>query len=87
MIESGPNGTALEHAKHVAPNGADVDMADAGPRFRLNDFVVLLKPRIMSLVVLTGLVGLLMAPGGRHGDNGSDGDCVHCRRRRCRWCH
>ena len=64
MIESGPNGTALEHAKHVAPNGADVDMADAGPRFRLNDFVVLLKPRIMSLVVLTGLVGLLMAPGG-----------------------
>jgi len=64
MIESGPNGAAVDHAKHVAPNGADVDMADAGPRFRINDFVVLLKPRIMSLVVLTGLVGLLMAPGG-----------------------
>tara|TARA_R110000787_G_scaffold274979_1_gene383243 strand:- start:88080 stop:89042 length:963 start_codon:yes stop_codon:yes gene_type:complete len=64
MIESGPNGAAVDDAKHVAPDGADVNMADAGPRFRINDFVVLLKPRIMSLVVLTGLVGLLMAPGG-----------------------
>ncbi|MGF1456346.1 MAG: heme o synthase [Alphaproteobacteria bacterium] len=27
------------------------------------DYVVLLKPRVMSLVIFTGLVGLLMAPG------------------------
>lgn len=34
------------------------------PRFRLNDYAMLLKPRIISLVVMTGLVGTLMAPGG-----------------------
>lgn len=34
------------------------------PRFRLNDYTMLLKPRILSLVVMTGLVGTLMAPGG-----------------------
>ena len=36
----------------------------AEPRFRLNDYAMLLKPRILSLVVMTGLVGTLMAPGG-----------------------
>jgi len=30
------------------------------------DFVALLKPRVMSLVVFTALVGLLVAPGGVH---------------------
>ena len=30
------------------------------------DYVALLKPRVMSLVVFTGLVGLLVAPGGMH---------------------
>lgn len=34
------------------------------PRFRINDFAVILKPRILSLVVMTGLVGTMMAPGG-----------------------
>ena len=29
-----------------------------------NDFVQLLKPRVMSLVVFTALVGLLVAPKG-----------------------
>jgi protoheme IX farnesyltransferase len=37
---------------------------EAEPRFRLNDYTMLLKPRILSLVVMTGLVGTLMAPGG-----------------------
>lgn len=32
------------------------------PRFRLRDYAILLKPRVMSLVVFTGLVGLLLAP-------------------------
>ena len=36
----------------------DVSAADVG------DFVALLKPRVMSLVVFTALVGLLLAPGG-----------------------
>ena len=30
------------------------------------DFVALLKPRVMSLVVFTALVGLIVAPGGVH---------------------
>ena len=36
--------------------------ADTGVR----DFVVLLKPRVMSLVVFTGVAGLLLAPGQIH---------------------
>ena len=32
----------------------------------LADFVALLKPRVMSLVVFTGLVGVYLAPGGLH---------------------
>jgi len=30
------------------------------------DFIALLKPRVMSLVVFTGLTGLVMAPGSLH---------------------
>ena len=41
----------------------DVMSADTAPRFRLADYAVLLKPRVMSLVVFVGLVGLLLAPG------------------------
>ena len=32
----------------------------------LNDMIALLKPRVMSLVVFTGVVGLLLAPGTLH---------------------
>ena len=32
----------------------------------LGDFVALLKPRVMSLVVFTGAVGMLLAPGALH---------------------
>lgn len=32
------------------------------PRFRVRDYAVLLKPRVMSLVVFTALVGLILAP-------------------------
>ena len=32
------------------------------PRFNVRDYAVLLKPRVMSLVVFTGLVGLILAP-------------------------
>ncbi len=37
---------------------------DNSPRLRVLDYLVLLKPRVMSLVVFTALVGLLLAPGG-----------------------
>jgi len=33
------------------------------PRFRVTNYAVLLKPRVMSLVVFTAAVGLLLAPG------------------------
>jgi heme o synthase len=33
---------------------------------RVSDYVALLKPRVMSLVVFTGLVGLVVAPGEIH---------------------
>jgi heme o synthase len=39
----------------AAPLGGDV-----------GDFVVLMKPRVMSLVVFTALVGMMLAPGGLH---------------------
>ena len=32
------------------------------PRFRIADYAVLLKPRVMSLVVFTALTGLMLAP-------------------------
>jgi protoheme IX farnesyltransferase len=32
----------------------------------VGDYIALLKPRVMSLVVFTALVGLLIAPGHVH---------------------
>ena len=32
----------------------------------VGDFVTLMKPRVMSLVVFTALTGLVLAPGGMH---------------------
>ena len=49
-----------EHDALAAPASVDVLEGDAG------DFFALLKPRVMSLVVFTALVGLLMAPGEIH---------------------
>lgn len=30
------------------------------------DYIALMKPRVMSLVVFTGLIGMVMAPGKMH---------------------
>lgn len=49
-----------EHDALTAPASVAVLDGDAG------DFFALLKPRVMSLVVFTALVGLLMAPGQIH---------------------
>lgn len=56
----------------AATSSASEDTPEAinEPRFRLNDYTMLLKPRILSLVVMTGLVGTLMAPGGGDALNG-----------------
>ncbi|HSR55285.1 MAG TPA: heme o synthase [Alphaproteobacteria bacterium] len=42
------------------------DVPAAGDLARVGDFVALLKPRVMSLVVFTGLAGLVLAPGSLH---------------------
>src|SRR5438105_7012554 len=44
----------------VACAGAEPSMADVG------DYLALLKPRVMSLVVFTALVGLVVSPGHLH---------------------
>ncbi|MCX5512385.1 protoheme IX farnesyltransferase [Kaistia algarum] len=40
--------------------------SEAGQLAGPSDFIALLKPRVMSLVVFTALTGLVMAPGGIH---------------------
>lgn len=45
--------TSLQLTPHISEAG-------------VHDYVALLKPRVMSLVVFTALVGLMLAPGGVH---------------------
>ncbi len=45
---------------------SDATALDHGPEAQFGDYVALLKPRVMSLVVFTALVGLLVAPVGVH---------------------
>jgi protoheme IX farnesyltransferase len=53
--------SVAEHRAQVPPLAyAAVSEADVG------DYVALLKPRVMSLVVFTALVGLMVAPGHVH---------------------
>src|ERR1700727_536752 len=50
-----------EGAELARPAGAD---ARAEPSLAsVGDYIALLKPRVMSLVVFTALVGLMVAPG------------------------
>jgi protoheme IX farnesyltransferase len=51
--------SAVEHRPPVGPL-VSVSEADVG------DYLALLKPRVMSLVVFTALVGLMVAPGHVH---------------------
>lgn len=54
--------SAIKTGGASAPFGTstDVDLSE------VRDWIALLKPRVMSLVVFTGLVGLLVAPGHLH---------------------
>ncbi len=49
-------------ARNAAPDAA----AAAHDPPAVDDFIALLKPRVMSLVVFTGLAGLVLAPGTLH---------------------
>jgi protoheme IX farnesyltransferase len=44
----------------------DPTVAIAAPEAGLRDWFVLLKPRVLTLVVFTGVIGLLVAPGHLH---------------------
>lgn len=53
----------------TSPNLSDrltLDGLDTGPSPAVSDFVEILKPRVMSLVVFTGLAGMIVAPGDLH---------------------
>ncbi len=50
----------------IARNPAIDAAAAAHTPPAVEDFIALLKPRVMSLVVFTGLAGLVLAPGGIH---------------------
>ncbi len=51
-------------ATHYPTAGAP--RASYGEEIALGDLIALLKPRVMSLVVFTGVVGLVLAPGTLH---------------------
>lgn len=53
---------AVKEAQALAP-AAEPRAADDRHRFRVKDYAIILKPRVMSLVVFTGAVGLFLAPG------------------------
>ena len=47
----------------------DHNAIELGPRIseaEVGDYIALLKPRVMSLVIFTALVGLMIAPGHVH---------------------
>ncbi len=53
----------------TSPNLSDrltLDQLDTEPAPAVSDFVEILKPRVMSLVVFTGLAGMIVAPGDLH---------------------
>jgi len=45
---------------------ASIDTFESRPAATVGDFFALLKPRVMSLVVFTGLAGIVVAPGSVH---------------------
>lgn len=50
-----------EQAHQLMPSEVQAKVR-AEPRFSVRDYAILLKPRVMSLVVFTGFVGLMLAP-------------------------
>jgi len=50
----------------VAHTGVDIDRPSLGVGGTVGDYVQLMKPRVMSLVVFTAVTGLALAPGQLH---------------------
>src|SRR5437660_12879123 len=59
LISEGSEFAPATHAA-LAFNGREPSIAEVG------DYFALLKPRVMSLVVFTALVGMVVAPGHLH---------------------
>jgi len=52
---------------YVLPDAAGIAPAAAAHmETRISDFIALLKPRVMTLVVFTGVAGVVLAPGSLH---------------------
>jgi len=58
--------TLVTHPRDRAAIDVGPASFEAGLDAGASDFIQLLKPRVMSLVVFTGLVGLVLAPGYLH---------------------
>src|ERR1700692_3197971 len=58
---------ALPPVRHAAVGPMSVTLARVEPSIAgVGDYIELMKPRVMSLVVFTAFVGLLIAPGHVH---------------------
>ena len=59
---------SYSQASSIEAGNPGLDVASAASDFeaRTGDFIALLKPRVMFLVVFTGLVGMVVAPGSLH---------------------
>ncbi len=57
-------GASVSHAEAVGGSAAPEAFASGADRWQ--DWFLLLKPRVVSLVVFTGYIGLFMAPGHLH---------------------
>ena len=54
--------SAVDHRQQARPLASPHRVSEAG----VGDYLALMKPRVMSLVVFTALVGLMIAPGHVH---------------------
>src|SRR5882757_11373602 len=66
MSDAMPSMLQPEEAVLAALPAALVEPGDVVLEADYRDWIALLKPRVMSLVVFSGLVGLIVAPGHLH---------------------
>jgi len=69
VSEQATSATAIAPPKAVTDGGEKTPFLSppTQPRYRIVEYLLLLKPRVMSLVVFTALVGLILAPGSPGG--------------------
>src|ERR1700681_2299355 len=68
-MRGAPGATALSRKRDQTLSVVDHNAIELSPRIseaNVADYIALLKPRVMSLVIFTALVGLVIAPGHFH---------------------